>query len=85
MTREARVAIELVARTEGILLDPSYTGKAMAGLIDHVRRGAVRPGSTVIFIHTGECRSLRLCQRPKVVSPNVKCQMSKRDPLSLGG
>lgn len=53
MTREARVAIELVARTEGILLDPSYTGKAMAGLMDHVRRGIVRPGSRVLFIHTG--------------------------------
>lgn len=53
MTREARVAIELVARTEGLLLDPSYTGKAMAGLIDHVRRGTVRPGARVVFIHTG--------------------------------
>jgi D-cysteine desulfhydrase family pyridoxal phosphate-dependent enzyme len=53
LTREARMAIELVARTEGILLDPGYTGKAMAGLIDHVRRGRVRPGSRVVFVHTG--------------------------------
>jgi len=53
LTREAQVAIELVARTEGVLLDPSYTGKAMAGLIDHLRKGLVRPGSRVIFIHTG--------------------------------
>jgi D-cysteine desulfhydrase family pyridoxal phosphate-dependent enzyme len=53
VSREARVAIELVARTEGLLLDGSYTGKAMAGLIDHVRRGVVRPGSRVVFIHTG--------------------------------
>ena len=53
LTREAKAAIELVARTEGLLLDPSYTGKAMAGLIDHVRRGIVRPGSRVVFIHTG--------------------------------
>lgn len=52
-TREGRAAIELVARTEGILLDPCYTGKAMAGLIDHVRRGLVPPGSRVVFIHTG--------------------------------
>lgn len=52
-TRQARVAIELVARTEGLLLDPAYTGKAMAGLIDHVRRGVVQPGSRVLFIHTG--------------------------------
>ncbi|MGV3723930.1 MAG: D-cysteine desulfhydrase family protein [Actinomycetota bacterium] len=53
LTREAQVAIELVARTEGVLLDPSYTGKAMAGLIDHLRKGLVRPGSRVVFIHTG--------------------------------
>lgn len=53
LSREARVAIELVARTEGLLLDPFYTGKAMAGLIDHIRRGTVRPGSRVVFIHTG--------------------------------
>jgi D-cysteine desulfhydrase family pyridoxal phosphate-dependent enzyme len=53
LTREARVAIELVARTEGILLDPSYTGKAMAGLIDHIRRGKVRPGTKGVFLHTG--------------------------------
>ncbi len=53
LTREALAAIELVARTEGILLDPCYTGKAMSGLIDHVRRGTVRPGSRVLFVHTG--------------------------------
>lgn len=53
LTREARVAIELVARTEGLLLDPCYTGKAMAGLIDHLRRGVVRPGARVLFVHTG--------------------------------
>ncbi len=46
-------AITLTARTEGILLDPVYTGKAMAGLIDHARRGLVGPESTVVFIHTG--------------------------------
>jgi len=53
LTREARMAIELVARTEGILLDPCYTGKAMSGLISHVRHGKVRPGATVLFVHTG--------------------------------
>lgn len=46
-------AIELAARTEGLLLDPIYSGKAMAGLIDHARRGLVGPESTVVFIHTG--------------------------------
>jgi D-cysteine desulfhydrase family pyridoxal phosphate-dependent enzyme len=53
VTREGKAAIQLMARTEGILLDPVYTGKAMAGMIDHVRRGKVPPGSTVVFVHTG--------------------------------
>lgn len=46
-------AIRLAARTEGILLDPVYTGKAMAGLIDMVRRRQFAPDQTVIFWHTG--------------------------------
>jgi len=46
-------AVELLARTEGILLDPVYSGKAMAGLIDLVRKGHFKRGQTVIFIHTG--------------------------------
>ena len=41
-----------MARTEGVLLDPVYTGKATAGLFDHVRKGMVPPGSTVVLIHT---------------------------------
>jgi D-cysteine desulfhydrase family pyridoxal phosphate-dependent enzyme len=52
-TRECLEAIRLLAETEGILLDPVYTAKAMAGLIDHVRRGQLDPGSTVVFLHTG--------------------------------
>jgi L-cysteate sulfo-lyase len=46
-------AVTLVARTEGILLDPVYSGKAMAGLIDLVRRGELRKGQNVVFLHTG--------------------------------
>ncbi len=46
-------AIALAARTEGLLLDPVYTGKAMAGLIDHARQGRVGQDSVVVFIHTG--------------------------------
>jgi len=46
-------SIRLLARTEGILLDPVYTGKAMAGLIDHVRRGMLGKGDIVVFVHTG--------------------------------
>ncbi|MBV9171954.1 MAG: pyridoxal-phosphate dependent enzyme, partial [Chloroflexi bacterium] len=46
-------AMRLAARTEGLMLDPIYTGKAMAGLIDHARHGLLDKQSTVVFIHTG--------------------------------
>lgn len=46
-------AVELTARLEGILLDPVYSGKGMAGLIDLVRRGRFRPDENVVFLHTG--------------------------------
>jgi L-cysteate sulfo-lyase len=46
-------AVQLVARLEGILLDPVYTGKAMAGLIDLVRQGQLTARDTVVFWHTG--------------------------------
>jgi D-cysteine desulfhydrase family pyridoxal phosphate-dependent enzyme len=49
----AAEAIRLLARTEGVLLDPVYTGKAMAGLIDLIRRGEIGAGQTVVFVHTG--------------------------------
>lgn len=46
-------ALELVARTEGIVLDPVYSGKAMAGLIDLIRRGTFTPEQNIVFLHTG--------------------------------
>ena len=46
-------AIELVARREGILLDPVYTAKAMAGLIRRIRAGALSRDQSVLFWHTG--------------------------------
>jgi D-cysteine desulfhydrase family pyridoxal phosphate-dependent enzyme len=52
-TPECLEAIHLLAETEGILLDPVYTAKAMAALIDHVRRGLLDPASSVLFLHTG--------------------------------
>jgi D-cysteine desulfhydrase family pyridoxal phosphate-dependent enzyme len=52
-TRESREAIELAARTEAIFLDPTYTSKAMAGLIAAVKAGEFLPGQTVLFWHTG--------------------------------
>jgi len=46
-------AVKLLARTEGILLDPVYSGKAMAGLIDLVRKDTFPKGSNILFLHTG--------------------------------
>lgn len=46
-------AVQMLARTEAILLDPVYTGKAMAGLIDLVRKGHFNKNDNVLFIHTG--------------------------------
>ena len=51
--KEVREAFYYMARTEGIVLDPCYTGKAFYGLIDLVKRGEIRQGETVIFLHTG--------------------------------
>jgi D-cysteine desulfhydrase len=48
-----REAIALCARLEGILLDPVYTGRAMAGLIDMIRKKEFAAGDTVLFWHTG--------------------------------
>jgi 1-aminocyclopropane-1-carboxylate deaminase/D-cysteine desulfhydrase-like pyridoxal-dependent ACC family enzyme len=50
---QSREAIELSARTEAIFLDPTYTAKAMAGLIASVRQRQLVEGQTVIFWHTG--------------------------------
>nr|WP_236953881.1 D-cysteine desulfhydrase [Hydrogenophaga sp. PBC] len=46
-------AVELLARTEGLLLDPVYSGKGMAGLIDLIRKGHFQPKHNVVFLHTG--------------------------------
>ena len=51
-------AVQMLARTEAILLDPVYTGKIMAGLIGLVRQGFFKPGENVLFLHTGGLPSL---------------------------
>ena len=51
-------AIELFARLEGILLDPVYTGKGAAGLIDLCRKGYFAKGERVVFLHTGGSAAL---------------------------
>jgi len=52
-TPEMAAAVRLLARTEGILLDPVYTGKAMAGLIDLAHKGFFKKDENVLFVHTG--------------------------------
>jgi 1-aminocyclopropane-1-carboxylate deaminase/D-cysteine desulfhydrase-like pyridoxal-dependent ACC family enzyme len=56
-------AIRLVARTEAVILDPNYTGKAMAGLIDQIRQGNADRDETVVFLHTGGLPALFLYER----------------------
>jgi D-cysteine desulfhydrase len=57
-TDEMIEAVRLLARAEGVLLDPVYSGKAMAGLIGLARRGEIKRGERVLFLHTGGAPSL---------------------------
>jgi 1-aminocyclopropane-1-carboxylate deaminase/D-cysteine desulfhydrase-like pyridoxal-dependent ACC family enzyme len=52
-TPAAREALELAARTEALFVDPTYTAKALAGLISYLRAGRFRSDQTVLFWHTG--------------------------------
>ena len=45
--------IVIAARTEGIVLDPFYTGRALAGLVAAVRDNDIRPGRRTVLLHTG--------------------------------
>ena len=56
-------AVQLLARTEGILLDPVYTGKAMAGLIGLARQGEFKPDENLLFLHTGGLPALHQYER----------------------
>ena len=53
VTPESREAVFLAARTEGLVLEPLYTGKTFAALMDHIRRGQFTKDQTVVFVHTG--------------------------------
>ena len=57
-TTAASDAIKKLARTEGILVDPVYSGKALSGLLDYVKSGKIKKGSTVVFWHTGGATAL---------------------------
>ncbi|WP_202079707.1 1-aminocyclopropane-1-carboxylate deaminase/D-cysteine desulfhydrase [Caldalkalibacillus salinus] len=58
LTTEAQQAIDRMAQSEAIILDHVYTGKAMAGLIDYVHRGLIKPKDKVLFWHTGGAAGL---------------------------
>jgi 1-aminocyclopropane-1-carboxylate deaminase/D-cysteine desulfhydrase-like pyridoxal-dependent ACC family enzyme len=53
LTDEALEAMALMARTQGVILDPIYTGKCFAALLDHIRTGVIEKEATVVFVHTG--------------------------------
>ena len=53
LTEQEREAIRLFATCEGLLLDPVYTGRAAAGMIDLIRKGFFKKDQTLLFLHTG--------------------------------
>ena len=67
-TEETRQALRLAARCEGLILDPVYTGKAMAGLVEGVASGRIPVDSRVVFIHTGGLPALFAAGFPEWLS-----------------
>jgi len=56
-------AVRLVAQSEGVILDPNYTGKSMAGLLDAIRKGAFTADQHVVYLHTGGLPALFAMRR----------------------
>ena len=59
-TPQMAEAVRMLARLEGILMDPVYTGKAMAGFIDLIRKGFFRKEENILFVHTGGSPALHV-------------------------
>jgi D-cysteine desulfhydrase len=53
-------AVRILARTEAILLDPVYTGKAMAGMLDLIKKGFFKKDGKILFVHTGGSPALHV-------------------------
>lgn len=53
LNEQVKTAMQMAAHLEGLIVDPVYTGRALAGLIDLVNRGVIAKGESVVFIHTG--------------------------------
>ena len=64
-----RKAIYLMASKEAVILDPCYTGKAFAGILQMIEEGKIKKGENVIFVHTGGA--------PAVYTPFHRCEMEK--------
>jgi L-cysteate sulfo-lyase len=74
---QAVEAIRMLAATEGIFLDPIYSGKAMACLIDHIRSGLLGGREVVVFLHTGGTPAL-FAYRDYLVGEELKRQIVRR-------
>lgn len=57
-TEAMNEAVLMLARLEGLLFDPVYSGKALAGMIDYIRKGRLAKGSNIVFLHTGGAAGL---------------------------
>ncbi len=79
-TKAGTEAIVLVARTEGVLLDPTYTGKAMAAMIDHVRKGSHARDQVIVFVHTGGTPALFAYRDELVEMMPDACGRQNRNP-----
>jgi len=64
-------AVQMLARTEAILLDPVYTGKIMAGLIGLSRKGYFKPTDNVLFLHTGGATALHAYESVVLGDPSA--------------
>lgn len=65
-TPDGLEAITLAARSEALLLDPVYTGKTMAGMVEHIRSGRIGADETAIFLHSGGTPAL-FAQAPEIM------------------
>ena len=81
LTDAEREAVKLFARYEGLLLDPVYTGRAAAGMIDLIRRGFFKRDETVLFWHTGGQPALFADKYANKILQNIPKISNLRDVL----
>jgi L-cysteate sulfo-lyase len=74
-TPECLAAVHLVARSEAIVLDPTYTAKGMAALVHHARAGVLNPADTIVFLHTGGF--------PAIFTHEMAAALARDDPWQV--